>query len=53
MPRKTTKGVIYYKPLKMTEPNSEFLRIIEAKPEEGFADNSVKKIWDLGFRLLF
>ena len=54
MPRKTRKGVIHHKPLKIPETNPWFLRMIQQSPErEGFADDSVNKIKGLAFRLLF
>jgi hypothetical protein len=49
LPRKTTKGYIYYKPLKMPSQNLNF-KDYRAKAQEEFADNSVKEFMGLTFR---
>jgi len=51
MPRKTTKGDIYYKPLKMALADPGFLGAVQAKPGEGVADSPVKENTGLGFPL--
>ncbi|WP_262496562.1 hypothetical protein [Confluentibacter flavum] len=41
MPRKTSKGAIHYKPLKMARDRHWVLKDWQATPREGVADNPV------------